>query len=104
MKKLYEQIASNGGATVKKGKMVSYKRGYQVAVNSVEKKFEALNEAMDYFKNQKLDSIGLWLDGGVWYMDTNTKRFTTKREALKIAKENKQLAIWDWKKGVSIYA
>jgi hypothetical protein len=104
MKNLYEKIVSNGGATVKNGKIVSYKKGYQVAVNSVEKKFKALYEALDYAADNKLDSIGLWLDGGVWYMDTNTKRFTSRAEALKVAKENKQLAVWDWEKGVSIYA
>jgi hypothetical protein len=103
MKSLHKQIASNGGATIKRGKIVSYKKGFQVAVNSTEQKFEALSEAIEYLKALKLDSVGLWLDKGIWYMDTNTKRFTSKRKALKVAQQSQQLAIWDWKNGVSIY-
>ena len=103
MKSLHEQIALNGGATIKRGKIVSYKKGFQVAVNSTEQKFQALSEAIDYLKAQKLESVGLWLDKGIWYMDTNTKRFTSKRKALKVAQQSQQLAIWDWKNGASIY-
>ncbi len=100
---MLKDILSFGGATLVNGKMVSYKSGYQVAVNSTEQVFPNLTQVIRYIKQQGLKSVGLWKDGGAWYLDTNTKRFATKKEAVQVGISQNQIAIWDWKKKDSVY-
>jgi hypothetical protein len=103
MTKLHDVILSHGGATIKDGALMQYKDGYQVAVNSKEVKFAALHEALNFVETNGLTSIGLWLDGGIWYMDTNSIKIDSKKKAIKAAVDNKQLAVWDWASGKPIY-
>jgi len=100
---LYNEIKESNGATIKNGKIVNYKTGYQVAINSKEKTFKRLGNALRHIEKNELKSVGLWCDSGVWYLDTNTVRITTKKEALQKAQENKQIGIWDWSKFQTIY-
>lgn len=46
--------------------------------------------------------IGTWIDGGKVYIDISAN-FKNKNEALQVAEENKQLAIFDLQKMESIY-
>jgi len=92
---MLREILQNQGATVKKRKIVNYKTGYQVAIESQEIIVESIFQAMRIIRN--LTSCGVWIEKEKIYIDSNTKRVKTKKEALKIAKENNQIAIWDWK-------
>ena len=100
-KKMKELIKQNGGATIKKGAIVNYKSGYQVCVDSKEKRYKRLGNALRF--NKKLKSIGLWFSNGLWFVDTNSIRVNTKKQALELAKQNEQLAIWNWKKQETVY-
>ncbi len=97
---MLREILQNQGATVKKRKIVNYQTGYQVAVKSQEIIVESVFEAMRILRN--LTSCGVWIEKGKIYIDSNTKRIKTKKEAIKIAKENNQIAIWDWKNRTAI--
>jgi hypothetical protein len=96
-----ETIKQNGGATIKNGAIVNYKSGYQVCVNSKEKRYKRLGNALRF--NKKLKSIGLWLNEKIWYVDTNSVRVATKKQAVKLATENNQIGIWNWKKQTTVY-
>ena len=100
---LYNEIKESHGATIKNNKIMSYKTGYQVAVNSKEKTFKRLGNALRHIQKNTLKNVGLWCDNGVWYLDTNSIRVSTKKEALELGKENHQIAIWDWKKSQTVY-
>jgi len=101
---ILNEVVKNGGATVKNNKIMNYKSGYQVAINSQEKQFTTIRKAFNYIKKNGLKNVGIWIDKGICYLDTNTKRINTKKEALQLATENEQLAIWDWKNSKSVYA
>jgi ribose 5-phosphate isomerase len=88
-------IKKYGGATVKNGKIINYKSGYQVAIDSQEKIFKSFKKALEFIKSLK--SCGVWINKNLIYIDTNTKRVSSKKNAIEIAKKNNQLAIWDWK-------
>jgi phosphopantetheinyl transferase (holo-ACP synthase) len=92
-----------GGATIKKGAIKNYKSGFQVCVNSKEKTFKSLIFALKFAQKEALKSFGLWKDNGLWYLDTNSIRVATKKEALKLAKEHNQVAVWNWRLKKSVY-
>lgn len=103
MGNLLKQVYYNKGATIKNAHIVNYKTGYQAAINSQEKTFDNLASLLYHASKQQLKSFGVWLDNGKWYIDTNSIRISTKKEALYLAKENSQIAIWDWKKNKTVY-
>jgi hypothetical protein len=101
---LIKGIMNNKGATIKDNRIVNYKSGYQIAVDSEEKIFYNLATLLYHAKKNGLKNLGIWCYGGLWYVDTNSIRVSRKSEALQLAKEHNQIAIWDWKKQKSIYA
>lgn len=60
----------------------------------VKKEFELLKNSKNY--------LGTWIDEGKVYIDISSN-FSNLDEALKVAGENKQLAIFDLQKMESIY-
>lgn len=108
-KKDLKNILKNGGASIKNGLVKNLKSGFMASYENHENiikynKNESLILQMikDYVKQFKNDYIGLWLDNGLIYIDVS-KRFTSKKACLDFARKNKQLAIYDNKKGCSIY-
>lgn len=49
-----------------------------------------------------IDYTGVWLEDNMYYIDKSL-HIEDLREALQVAKEHNQLAIWDWKNNCSIY-
>lgn len=89
-----KKLKENDGLTLKNGKVIEYKTGWQVAVCGVETR--DINEVRKYIK-QYNGTCGLWLSGGIWYVDKSF-RVNTKREALEIGRECKQISVFGWKK------
>ena len=87
-----KKIKDNGGLTLKNGKIINYKTGWQVATEGIET--TDINEAMKAIKVYN-GNCGIWYAGGVWYID-KSHRVNTKREALKIGKECNQISILRW--------
>ena len=87
-----KKIENNGGLTLKNGKPINYKTGWQVATEGVETK--DINAVRNLIKSYN-GNCGLWLCDGTWYID-KSHRVTTKKEALKIGRECNQISILKW--------
>lgn len=88
------KIAENGGLTLKAGKVITYKTGYQVATEG--KTATTPREAMAIVKEYS-GNCGLWLEHGIYYID-KSKRVSTKKEALEIGRKHNQISILNWAK------
>ena len=87
-----KSLENNGGMTLKNGKPVTYKTGYQVAVDGMET--DNAEQAFEYIKKYN-GSCGIWKSNGIYYIG-NSKRIKTKKNALKIGRENNQISILKW--------
>lgn len=86
------KLTNNDGITLKNGKLISYKTGYQVATEGVEvvTAREAINAVKAYNGN-----CGVWYYEGVYYVD-KSHRVSTKRDAVKLGIKCKQISILKW--------
>jgi hypothetical protein len=87
------KLKENDGLTLKKGKMITYKTGYQVATEGIET--TSPREAINAVKAYKGD-CGVWFSEGIYYID-KSYRVNTKREALKIGKACNQISVLCWR-------
>ena len=87
------KLKENDGLTLKNGKSITYKTGWQVATEGIETKDP--KEAMKAIKAYKGD-CGIWYAGGVYYID-KSHRVNTKREAMEIGKAHNQISVLNWK-------
>ena len=86
------KLADNDGLTLKDGKPITYKTGWQVATEGVEctTPREAIKAVKAYNGN-----CGVWLSNGIYYID-KSQRVNTKREALEIGRACNQISILKW--------
>ena len=94
-----KNLKENDGLTLKKGKRITYKTGYQVATEGVETKDP--REAINMVKAYKGD-CGIWYSEGIYYID-KSHRVNTKREALKVGREHKQISVLNWRNMGLVY-
>lgn len=107
-----KKLIKDGGATLtselKKAELVN---GFMVSLegtevqkneNDIEGIKKAIEEKQEIIKDNKDLFIGLWLDGGIMYVDISIN-IKDKIDALEFAKRNKQLAIYDLENNDSIY-
>ena len=87
------------GFTIKDFNFVSYKTGWQVALYGEETTSAA--EAVELVRKFN-GTCGVWYSNGVYYVDCS-KRIKTKKEALRIGRDNNQISIWGWARGVLAY-
>ena len=87
-----KKLGNNDGLTLKNGKPVTYKTGWQVATEGVE-----LRSATDAMKAIKAygGNCGVWFSEGVYYID-KSRRVSTKKEALTIGRACNQQSILKW--------
>jgi hypothetical protein len=114
MKAWFTTIVNNGGATLTRDlESANYATGWQVSkqdlfiipMNTLPRSKQG-RIAMAKVKNliariakthikSKQEFLGLWIDNGKLYIDKSV-RTKTKKEAMQIAHDNKQLAIFKW--------
>ena len=87
------KLANNDGLTLKKGKKITYKSGYQVATEGVE--CHTAREAIQAVKAYGGD-CGIWYSDGIYYID-KSHRVSTKKEALKVGRECNQISVLRWR-------
>ena len=87
------KVENNDGLTLKYGKIITYKTGYQVATEGLQTK--DINEAMKMIRMYG-GNCGVWLENGIYYID-KCHRVATKREALRIGKECNQISVLNWR-------
>ena len=79
------KLADNQGITLRNGKEVQYKTGWQVGIKGIEvKTAEEVSRILHSDLGRK-GNIGIWYSGGIYYIDVS-KRITTKKDALTIGK------------------
>lgn len=86
------KLQDNDGLTLRRGVKITYKSGWQVADYGIEVKTP--EEAIAAVRFLKGD-CGVWYSDGIYYID-HSFRVNTKREAMKIGKENNQISILRW--------
>ena len=87
------KLADNDGLTLKGGKRIIYKTGYQVATEGIETTDprEAINAVKAYNGN-----CGVWFSNGIYYVD-KSHRVNTKREALEVGRACNQISVLLWR-------
>ena len=87
------KLAENDGLTLKNGKAITYKSGWQVATEGVETTDArtAINAVKAYGGN-----CGVWYSEGIYYID-KSHRVNTKREAMEIGKACNQISVLCWR-------
>ena len=87
-----KKLVDNDGLTLKAGKPITYKTGWQVATEGVECKTarEAIKAVKAYNGN-----CGVWFAGGIYYVD-KSHRVNTKREALEVGRQHNQISVLGW--------
>ena len=93
------KLANNDGLTLKKGKPVTYKTGYQVATEGLETTDQ--KEAMAMIKAYSGD-CGVWYSEGIYYID-KSHRVNTKKEALAVGRACNQISVLRWSNMGLIY-
>ena len=89
-------IENEGGLTLRNGKIVEYKTGWQVGITGVTCKTpEEVTELLHKGVGRK-GNIGIWYSNGIYYIDIS-KRITTKQDALKVGKIMNQQSIYGWR-------
>ena len=94
-----KKLNNNDGLTLKKGKIIEYKTGWQVATEGVETC--DLREAMKAIKAYNGD-CGIWFSDGIYYID-KSKRVNTKHEAITIGIEHNQISVYGWTRHTLAY-
>lgn len=87
------KLKENDGLTLKNGKPIIYKTGWQVATEGVE--CTTAREAISAVKAYK-GNCGIWYSCGKYYIDLS-KRVNTKKEALEIGRAHNQISILSWR-------
>ena len=87
------KLGENDGLTLKAGKIITYKSGWQVAdygmeLHTAEAAIKAVREMGG--------NCGIWYAGGIYYVD-HSFRISTKREALEVGRKFSQISIFGWK-------
>jgi len=88
------KLKDNDGLTLKAGKVITYKTGWQVATEGVE--CHTAREAINAVKNYN-GNCGVWFAGGIYYID-KSHRVNTKREALEVGRAHNQISVLGWRK------
>lgn len=87
------KLTNNDGLTLKKGKKITYKTGYQVATEGVE--CHTAREAIQAVKAYGGD-CGIWYSDGIYYID-KSHRVSTKKEALEVGRKCNQISVLRWR-------
>lgn len=94
-----KNLKEGDGFTLKRGKRINHKKGYQVADYGKETR-DAL-EALGFI-NEMEGNCGLWYSEGIYYVD-HSFRVKTEEEAVSIGKANNQISVFKWEDKSLIY-
>ena len=88
-----KKLAENDGLTLKGGKVITYKSGWQVADHGIEAK--SAEEAIKAVREMG-GNCGVWFSEGIYYVD-HSFRVNTKREAIAIGRAHAQIRVLNWR-------
>lgn len=88
------KIADGEGLTLRNGRVVEYKTGWQVATNGLE--CHTPEEVSKLIHSPMFrDFCGIWFDNGIYYVDYS-RRVTTKKDALTVGAICNQISVYSW--------
>ena len=87
------KLTNGDGLTLKYGKVINYKSGWQVADYGIETK--SAEEAIKAVRRMG-GNCGIWLENGIYYID-HSFRVNTKREAIEIGRAHNQISVLCWR-------
>ena len=87
------KLTNNDGLTLKNGKAITYKSGWQVATEGQET--TDIKTAMKMIK-QYNGNCGIWYSEGIYYID-KSHRVNTKKEAMEIGRQCNQISVLSWR-------
>lgn len=87
------KLNNDDGLTLKHGKIITYKSGWQVADYGVECK--TAEEAMIAIKAYG-GNCGIWYSEGIFYID-HSYRVNTKKQAITDGIKYNQISVYGWK-------
>lgn len=107
---ILDYINNNGGITLnKESKKAELKRGFMVSLYGSEYKtndkkevLKKINEYINNIQDKKGLFVGVWLDGGFYYVDYSIN-IIDEVEALEFGKKNKQISIYNIKDNSYLY-
>ena len=86
-------LKENDGMTLKAGRRIEYKSGWQVATEGIET--TSAREAIKAVKAYNGD-CGAWYSNGIYYVD-KSHRVSTKREAMEVGRAHNQISVLRWR-------
>jgi len=94
-----KKLTDGDGLTLKNGKKIKYKTGYQVATEGVEctTPEQAKSAIKEYNGN-----CGIWYYEGIYYID-KSQRISTRAKAIEIGSAHNQQSIYRWRDGGLIF-
>ena len=87
------KLKNNDGLTLKLGRVITYKSGWQVADYGIEAK--SAEEAIKAVRSMG-GNCGVWYSDGIYYID-HSFRVNTKREAMEIGRQHNQISVLCWR-------
>ena len=87
------KLQDDDGLTLRHGKIIQYKTGWQVA--DYGKEAVTAEEAIKLVREMG-GNCGIWYAGGIYYVD-HSFRISPKREALEVGRKFSQISIFGWK-------
>ena len=87
------KLKNNEGLTLKQGKPITYKSGWQVADYGVEA--HTPEEAIIIVRRMG-GNCGVWVENGIYYVD-HSFRVSTKREAVEMGRQHNQICVLSWR-------
>jgi hypothetical protein len=89
-------LENNQGLTLRNGKIVEYKTGWQVGITGITCCTPEEVSALLHHGLGRNGNVGIWLSEGIYYIDVS-KRISTKKEALAVGKVMNQQSIYGWR-------
>ena len=90
------KLANNEGLTLRNGKIVQYKTGWQVGLVGLECKTAEEVSRLLHSGIGRTGNVGIWYSEGIYYVDV-CRRIATKKEALQVGKVMNQQSIYGWR-------
>ena len=86
------KLQENDGLTLKNGKIIEHKSGFQVATEG--KETNNIHEVRAILKEYN-GNCGIWYSKGIYYID-KSQRVSTKKQALEIGRAHNQQSVFKW--------
>lgn len=92
-------LKDNEGLTLKDGRIINYRTGWQVATEGLE--LTNIHDVIPAIKHYG-GNCGIWFSNGIYYID-KSHHVKTKQEALAIGRAHNQISIFGWKHSNLVY-